>query len=53
MIGEFTARLTGSRHAFSFKKGAVCRVDVDTLPPAGPAALRWFVTPRILRELCK
>jgi phosphohistidine phosphatase len=52
-IGELAARLTGSRHALTFKKGAVCRIDVETIPPAGPATLRWFVTPRILRELRK
>jgi phosphohistidine phosphatase len=52
-IGELAARLTGSRHALSFKKGAVCRIDVETIPPAGPCTLRWFVTPRILRELRK
>jgi phosphohistidine phosphatase len=52
-IGDLAARLTGSRHALSFKKGAVCRIDVETIPPAGPATLRWFVTPRILRELRK
>ncbi len=52
-IGDLAARLTGSRHALSFKKGAVCRIDIETIPPAGPATLRWFVTPRILRELRK
>ena len=52
-IGELAARLAGSRHALSFKKGAVCRIDVETIPPAGPGALRWFVTPRILRGLRK
>jgi phosphohistidine phosphatase len=48
-IGELAARLAGSRHPFVFKKGAVCRVDVDTLPPSGAGTLRWFVTTRILR----
>ena len=52
-IGELAARLIGSRHAISFKKGAVCRIDVETIPPVGPASLRWFVTPRILRALRK
>jgi phosphohistidine phosphatase len=52
-MGELAARLTGSRHALSFKKGAVCRIDVETIPPGGPATLRWFVTPRILREIRK
>ena len=52
-IGEFAARLAGSRHPFEFKKGAVCRVDIETLPPAGSGALRWFLTPKILRSVKK
>jgi phosphohistidine phosphatase len=50
-IGELAARLAGSRHAFEFKKGAVCRIDVDTLPVQGPGTLIWFVTPRLMRAL--
>jgi phosphohistidine phosphatase len=50
-IGELAARLVGSRHAIEFKKGAVCRIDLDQVPPAGPGHLRWFLTPRILRAL--
>jgi phosphohistidine phosphatase len=52
-IGEFAARLIGSRHALEFKKGAVCRIDLDELPPAGPGDLRWMLTPKILRALRK
>jgi phosphohistidine phosphatase len=52
-IGELAARLAGSRHAFEFKKGGVCRVDVATLPPGGPGTLRWFATPAMLRSLRK
>ena len=52
-IGELAARLSGSRHPFEFKKGAVCRIDVETLPPGGPGSLRWFLTPRMLRALKK
>jgi phosphohistidine phosphatase len=52
-IGELAARLIGSRHPIEFKKGAVCRIDVDGLPPAGPGALRWMLTPKILRALKK
>jgi phosphohistidine phosphatase len=50
-IGELAARLAGSRRPIPFKKGAVCRIDVDALPPDQPGALRWFLTPRILRAL--
>jgi phosphohistidine phosphatase len=50
-IGELAARLAGSRQAFTFKKGAICRIDLKSLPSAGPGTLRWFITPKILREL--
>jgi phosphohistidine phosphatase len=49
MIGEIAARLIGSRHSIEFKKGAVCRIDVEVLPPAGPGELRFLMTPKILR----
>jgi phosphohistidine phosphatase len=52
-IGELAARMIGSRHPLEFKKGAICRIDFETIPPAGPGALRWFVTPKILRSLRK
>jgi phosphohistidine phosphatase len=50
-IGELAGRLAGMRHALEFKKGAVCRIDVDTLPPRGAGTLRWFLSPKILRNL--
>ena len=50
-LGELAGRLAGSRHAFAFKKGAVCRIDVESIPPGGPGTLRWFVTPAILRAI--
>lgn len=50
-IGELAARLIDTRHPVEFKKGAICRIDVGTLPPTGPGTLRWFLTPRILRGL--
>ena len=50
-IGELAARLAGSRHPIAFKKGAVCRIDVDDLPPEGPGELRWFLSSKILRAL--
>ena len=52
-IGELAARLIGSRHPLPFKKGAICCIEVDALPPAGPGSLRWFLSPRLLRALAK
>jgi phosphohistidine phosphatase len=50
-IGELAARLAGSRRAWEFKKGAVCRIDIHSLPLGGPGSLRWFLTPRLMRAL--
>jgi phosphohistidine phosphatase len=50
-IGELTARLIGARSPVEFKKGAICRIDFDALPPESLGQLRWFVTPRLLREV--
>jgi phosphohistidine phosphatase len=52
-IGELAARLIGSRHPIEFKKGAVCRIDVESLPPAGPGSLRFLLTPKVLRSIKK
>ncbi len=52
-LGELAGRLIGSRHAIEFKKGAVCRIDLDQIPPTGPGRLRWFLTPRMLRAVKK
>ena len=50
-IGELAARLVGTRHPIPFKKGAVCRIDVEALPSSGPGDLRWFLTTKILRRI--
>ncbi|MGD9904954.1 MAG: phosphohistidine phosphatase SixA [Vicinamibacterales bacterium] len=50
-LGELAARLLGAKGALEFKKGAVCRLDVDRAMPGGPATLRWFLPPRVLRGL--
>jgi phosphohistidine phosphatase len=52
-IGELAARLIGSRHAIEFRKGAICRIDLEALPPSGPGHLRWLMTTKILRAIRK
>jgi len=52
-IGELAARLIGTRHPIAFKKGAVARIDLDTLSANAPGELRWFLTPRVLRSIKK
>jgi phosphohistidine phosphatase len=50
-LGEFAARLVGAKKPIELKKGSVCRIDVQSLPPSGPGYLRWLATPRMLRKL--
>ena len=52
-IGELAARLIGARQPIEFKKGAICRIDVDALPPTGPGAMRFFIPPKVLRGIRK
>jgi phosphohistidine phosphatase SixA len=50
-IGEFAARLIGAKEPLAFKKGAVCCIETDGLPPSGAGQLVWFMPPRVLRAL--
>ena len=50
-LGELAGELIGARGALEFKKGGICRVDFDVLPPKGTGRLRWFVTPKMLRKM--
>lgn len=50
-LGELAARLIGARTPLVFKKGGICRIDFEALPPKGIGQLRWFITPKMLREI--
>jgi phosphohistidine phosphatase len=50
-MGALAARLIGSRTPLPFKKGGVCRIDFEALPPKGVGELQWFATPKILRRI--
>ena len=50
-LGELAAQLIGARTPLEFKKGGMCRIDFDILPPKGGGTLRWFLTPKMLRKL--
>jgi phosphohistidine phosphatase len=50
-IGEIAGRLIGASGPLEFKKGAICCIETDALPPAGAGTLRWFMPPRALRSL--
>lgn len=50
-MGELAARLIGARAPLAFRKGAICRIDFEVLPPKGLGQLQWFLPPRMLRKL--
>jgi phosphohistidine phosphatase len=50
-LGELAARLIGARASLEFKKGGICRIDFEILPPKGVGHLVWFVTPKMLRKI--
>ena len=50
-LGELAAHLVGAGRALPFKKGGVCRIDVESLTTRRAGALVWFVTPKMLRGL--
>ena len=50
-LGELAAQFLGARTPLEFKKGGICRIDFDMLPPKGGGTLRWFLTPKMLRKL--
>lgn len=46
-IGELACALIGARAHIDFKKGTVCRIDLD--PGRRLGRLRWMLTPKMLR----
>jgi phosphohistidine phosphatase len=52
-LGELAAQLIGARSPIEFKKGGICRLDFEVLPPKGMGVMRWFLPPRVLRKLAE
>ena len=50
-LGELAAHLVGASKPLAFKKGGVCRIDVQVLPPRRSGILVWMLPPKILRKL--
>ncbi len=54
-LSRFASRLLGSPRAaiIEFKKGAMCRIDVSSIPPKRPGVLIFHLSPKHLRALAK
>lgn len=51
-LGDLAAHLLGAPEGtVEFKKGALCCIEVDGLPPQGPGLLRSHLPPAVLRAL--
>ncbi len=50
-LGELAAHLIGAARPLPFKKGGVCRIDLEGLTSRHAGSLAWFVTPKVLRGL--
>ena len=50
-LGELAAWLVGARTPLEFKKGGVCRIDVEGALSARAGRLVWLATPKMLRAL--
>jgi phosphohistidine phosphatase len=49
-LGELAAALLGAKRALAFRKGGICRIDVDRLGPSASGSLIWFLPPKVLRK---
>ncbi len=47
-LGQIAACLAGAKRPFEFRKGGVCRIDLESA--TGPGRLVWLATPRLLRR---
>jgi phosphohistidine phosphatase len=52
-LGELTALLIGASRAVPFRKGGVCRVDLQGLTGARAGSLVWAIPPKVLRRAGK
>jgi len=51
-LGYLASAVLGSEHPLiEFKKGALCCIEVSSLPPKGPGTLLWHLQPKQLRDL--
>ena len=49
-LGELAAALLGAQRPLPFRKGGVCRIDVDRLGSSATGSLIWFLPPKVLRK---
>ena len=55
LLGETASLLLskGKKIELKLKKGGICCIEVDRLPPEKPGILHWMLTPKQLRSLAE
>ena len=49
-LGELAAAILGAQRALPFRKGGICRIDVNRIAAAATGSLIWFLPPKVLRK---
>ena len=52
-LGELAAHLIGAARPLPFRKGSVCRIDVQSLAGDRAGSLIWFLPPKALRRIAR
>jgi phosphohistidine phosphatase len=50
-LGELAAHLLAAGRPVPFRKGAVCRIDLEGLTSKRAGSMIWFAPPKVLRKL--
>ena len=50
-LGELAAHLLAAGRPVEFKKGAVCRIDLEGITSKRAGSMIWFAPPKVLRKL--
>ena len=50
-VGSLLVGGAGAPIEIALRKGSLCRVEINNLPPSGPGILHWHLTPKQLRLL--
>lgn len=52
-LGQLAAHLVGASRPLAFRKGSVCRIDLQGLTADRAGTLVWFIPPKALRRLAR
>jgi phosphohistidine phosphatase len=53
LAGFLLMRRNDSDVQIPLKKGGICRIEIDTVPPTQPGQMHWLLTPKQLRLLAQ